>query len=154
MDIWSALWILIAWCFSTRVSVSTVLNMHPCLFICLCLKVWNIMVDILQTVYTQKSLCIDKWSASLVIQRALFLLYQTSDDLGSRPEALCWYICIYIYMYVHSLYEFCYRSYIQRECHSVLAKLHPITFYREVHGSWAECHFLFSLVYQLCLALW
>ena len=23
-----------------------------------------------------------------------------------------------------------------------------------VHGSWAECHFLFSLVYQLCLALW
>ena len=45
-----------------------------------------------------------------------------ADDLGSRPEALCWYICIYIYMYVHSLYEFCYRSYIQRECHSVLAK--------------------------------
>ena len=29
------------------------------------------------------------------------------DDLGSRPEALCKYICIY--MYVHSLYEFCYR---------------------------------------------
>ena len=23
-----------------------------------------------------------------------------------------------------------------------------------VHGPWAECHFLFSLVYQLCLALW
>ena len=35
------------------------------------------------------------------------------------------YIYIYIYMYVYSLYEFCYRSYIQRECHSVLAKLHP-----------------------------
>ena len=48
----------------------------------------------------------------------------------------------------------CYRSYIQRECHSVMAKLHPITFYRGVRGSWAECHFLFSLVYQLCLALW
>ena len=30
------------------------------------------------------------------------------DDLGSRPEALC----INIYMYVHSLYEFCYRTYI------------------------------------------
>ena len=57
-------------------------------------------------------------------------------------------------MYVHSLYEFCYRSYIQWECHSVLAKLHPITFCRGVRGSWAECHFLFSLVYQLCLALW
>ena len=53
-------------------------------------------------------------------------------------------IYIYIYMYMHSLYEFCYRThthththiyiyiyiYIQRECHSVLAKLHPITFYR------------------------
>ena len=23
-----------------------------------------------------------------------------------------------------------------------------------VRGSWAECHFLFSLIYQLCLALW
>ena len=49
---------------------------------------------------------------------------------------------------------FCYRSYIQRECHSVLAKLHPITFYRGMRGSWSECHFVFSLVYQLCLALW
>ena len=63
-------------------------------------------------------------------------------------------IYMYIYIYVHSLYEFCYRSYIQRECHSVLAKLHPITFYRGVRGSWSECHFVFSLVYQLCLALW
>ena len=42
------------------------------------------------------------------------------------------YIYKYIYMYVHSLYEFCYRMYIQRECHSVLPKLHPITFYRIV----------------------
>ena len=74
------------------------------------------------------------------------------DDLGSRPEALWKYICIS--MYVHSLYELCYRSYIQRDCHSVLAKLHPITFYRGVRGSWSECHFVFSLVYQLCLALW
>ena len=41
-------------------------------------------------------------------------------------------VLIYIYIYMHSLYEFCYRTYIyiQRECHSVLAKLHPITFYR------------------------
>ena len=30
------------------------------------------------------------------------------DDLGSRPEALRQYI----YMYAHSLYEFCYRTYI------------------------------------------
>ena len=69
-------------------------------------------------------------------------------------QKLCVNIYVYIYIYVHSLYEFCYRSYIQRECHSVLTKLHPITFYRGVHGSWSECHFVFSLVYQLCLALW
>ena len=30
MDIWTALWILMAWCFSTRASVATVLNMHSC----------------------------------------------------------------------------------------------------------------------------
>ena len=43
-------------------------------------------------------------------------------------------VLIYSYMYMHSLYEFCYRTfmYIQRECHSVLAKLHPVTFYRIV----------------------
>ena len=55
----------------------------------------------------------------------------------SRSSVLI-YMCIYIYiyMYVHYLYELCYRSYIQRECHSVLAKLHPITFYRGVRGNW------------------
>ena len=53
------------------------------------------------------------------------------DDLCSRPEALCY---IYIYIYMHFLYEFCYRTniYIQQECHSVLVKLHPITFYKTV----------------------
>ena len=69
-------------------------------------------------------------------------------------QRLCVNIYVYIYICVHSLYEFCYRSYIQRECHSVLAKLHPITFYWGMRGSWSECHFVFSLVYQLCLALW
>ena len=45
----------------------------------------------------------------------------------SRSSVLI-YMCIYIYMYAHSLYEFCYRSYIQRECHSVLARLRPVAF--------------------------
>ena len=71
----------------------------------------------------------------------------------SRNSVLI-YMYIYIYVCAHSLYEFCYRLYIQRECHSVLAKLHPIMFYREMRSSWSECHFVFSLVYQLCLALW
>ena len=69
-------------------------------------------------------------------------------------QKLCVNIYVYIYVCVHSLYEFRYRSYIQRVCHSELAKLHPITFHRGVRGSWSECHFVFSLVYQLCLALW
>ena len=49
----------------------------------------------------------------------------------SRSSVL---IYIYIYIYMHFLYEFCYRMYIymQQECHSVLVKLHPITFYRTV----------------------
>ena len=47
-------------------------------------------------------------------------------------QKLC--VNIYIYIYMHFLYEFCYRTYIyiQQECHSVLVKLHPITFYRTV----------------------
>ena len=49
----------------------------------------------------------------------------------SRSSVL---IYIYIYIYMHSLYEFCYMTYmyIQQECHSVLVKLHPIPFYRTV----------------------
>ena len=72
----------------------------------------------------------------------------------SRSSVLKMYICMCI-PYMSSVTG---RIYIQRGCYSVLAKLHPITFYRivflGVRGSWAECHFLFSLVYQLCLALW
>ena len=30
MNVWSALWILMAWCFSTRASVAIVLTTHPC----------------------------------------------------------------------------------------------------------------------------
>ena len=31
MNIWSPLWILMAWCFSIRTSVATLLSMHPCI---------------------------------------------------------------------------------------------------------------------------
>ena len=43
-------------------------------------------------------------------------------------------ISVLIYIYMHFLYEFYYRTYIyiQQECHSVLVKLHPITFYKTV----------------------
>ena len=35
MNILSALWILMTWCFSTRASVVTGFSMHPCIFSCL-----------------------------------------------------------------------------------------------------------------------
>ena len=35
LNILSTLWILMAWCFSTRASVATVLNTHPCVSRCL-----------------------------------------------------------------------------------------------------------------------
>ena len=43
------------------------------------------------------------------------------------------------YIYMHSLDESCYRTYIctQQECRSVLVKLHPITVYRTVLGEYA-----------------
>ena len=79
-------------------------------------------------------------------------------------------VLIYIYIYMFSLYELCYRTYIyiQQECHSVLMKLHPITFYRTVFlGSarflgWMPLYVFFvlpivscSLIYSLILGcLW
>ena len=66
-----------------------------------------------------------------------------------------------MYMYVHSLYEFCYMTYIYIYNGIVILYWRSCTpsrsvglYFWGVHGSWAECHFLFSLVYQLCVALW
>ena len=71
-------------------------------------------------------------------------------------QKLCVNIYTYIYIYIcTSLYEFCYRSYIQRECHSVLAKLHPFTFYRTISGEcavpgWMPLFVLFGLPIVSC----
>ena len=84
-----------------------------------------------------------------------------------------------IYIYMHSLYVFCYRTYIYiyTYIHIYIYTIiyicvyngNVIQYWRSctpsrsiglyfwgLRGSWAECHFLFSLVYQLCLchALW
>ena len=55
--------------------------------------------------------------------------WRAGQGVGGSVYVYNTYICT-------SLYEFCYRSYIQRECHSALVKLHPITFYRIISG---EC---------------
>ena len=72
-------------------------------------------------------------------------------------QKLC--VTIYVYIYIYICMYIPYTS-------SVIGRIYngsviqywrsctPITFYRGVRGSRAECHFLFSLVYQLCLALW
>ena len=57
-----------------------------------------------------------------------------------------------IYIYMHSLYEFCYRTYIYIYNGSVIQYWRSCTpsrsiglYFWGVRGSWAECHFLFSL---------
>ena len=40
MNIFSALWLLMAWCFSTRPAVATVLITHPCVSSCLWVNQW------------------------------------------------------------------------------------------------------------------
>ena len=67
---------------------------------------------------------------------------------------------MYIYIRMHSLYKFCYRTYIYTYTRSVVqywwncTSSQSIGLLCGVRGSWFECHFLFSLVYQLCFALW
>ena len=72
------------------------------------------------------------------------------DDICSRPEDL------------HSLYEFCYRTFLRFYTYnrSVIQYWWSCTpsysiglYFWWMRGSWVACHFLFSLVYQLCLAL-
>ena len=67
--------------------------------------------------------------------------------------------CVTIYM--HFLYEICYRTYIYTCNRSVIQHWWSCTpshsiglYFCGVRSSWVECHFLFSLVYQMCLALW
>ena len=55
------------------------------------------------------------------------------------------YIYINIYIYNGSVIQ-CWRSCTPSRSIGL--------YFWWVRGSWAECHFLFSLVYQLCLAIW
>ena len=41
MNIFSALWLLMVWCFSTRASVATLLSMHPSISSCLVVNKWQ-----------------------------------------------------------------------------------------------------------------
>ena len=41
VNIQLAVWVLMAWCFSTRASVATVPSMHPCILSCLWDNIWT-----------------------------------------------------------------------------------------------------------------
>ena len=41
MNIFSALWLLMVWCFSTRASVATLLSMHPSISSCVAVNKWQ-----------------------------------------------------------------------------------------------------------------
>ena len=64
-------------------------------------------------------------------------------------------LCVNIYVYTY-ICTFLIGAVIGHIYNGIVIQYwpHPITFYRGVRGSWSECHFVFSLVYQLCLALW
>ena len=69
-------------------------------------------------------------------------------------------VLIYIYIYIYICYIYVIgriytynRSVIQYWWSCTLSHSIGLYFWG-VRSSWVECHFLFSLVYQLCLALW
>ena len=75
MDVYLVLWILMAWCFSTRTSVATVLSMYPCTSSCL----WaNLKLYLLFSVLTHCGLLttygLIKFFSSLVLVVACCLI--------------------------------------------------------------------------------
>ena len=55
MNVYSALWILMAWCFSTRASVATVLTTHPCISRCLRVKWKSLYFEWISLMFLLKS---------------------------------------------------------------------------------------------------
>ena len=99
--------------------------------------------------------------------------WQQVEEKASKPVG--WMMCfllmtfvpvkklcvnIYIYIYICFLYMSSVIGHIYTYNRSVIqywwscTSSHSIGLYFwGVRGSWVECHFMFSLVYQLCLAL-
>ena len=73
----------------------------------------------------------------------------------SRSSVLI-YIYIYIYIcipYLSSVIGRIYNGSVIQYWRSCTPSRSIGLYFRGVRGTWTECHFLFSLVYQLCLAL-
>ena len=79
--IWWALWILRAWCFSTRASVARVLNTHPCVSGCL----WeNVLINFGCKLQLQGSMNCVNWQYNLHHPQALNV--PTAFYLGTRRQ--------------------------------------------------------------------
>ena len=112
---------------------------------CLCIgsrDVWDIHV-IKKTYVSKQYYHLNRkycHSKDIIIDRLTHaqLLYFRTNEINkiSLPvQKLC--VNIYLFIRMHSLYEFCYRTYIyiHKECRSVMMKPLPITVYRAVLGN-------------------
>ena len=75
----------------------------------------------------------------------------------SRSSVLIIYICMcipYMSSVTGRIYIYIYNGSVIQYWRSCTPSRSIGLYFWGVRGSWAECHFLFSLVYQLCLALW
>ena len=93
------------------------------------------------TCYVTLPISWDLHTPRIAHDRCIYLLWATFIDNG----IWCMYIYIYIYTYNGSVIQ-CWRSCTPSRSIGL--------YFWGVRGSWAECHFLFSLVYRLCLVLW
>ena len=81
----------------------------------------------------------------------MYFLLMTFVPVQKLCVNIC--LCIFYMSFVIGRIYTCNRSVIQHW--SSFTPSHSIGLYFwGVRSSWVECHFLFSLVYQLCLALW
>ena len=87
------------------------------------------------------------------------------DDVFPPDDPSRSSVLIYMYICIPYMSSVCYRTYIYIYIYIYIYNGSFIQYWRSctpfigfyfwgVRGSWVECHFLFSLVYQLCLALW
>ena len=79
MNILSALWILMTWCFSTRASVATGMSMHPCIFSCLWLKTYVFKKT------NEKFWILQHLKSWVTIPSALWCLLHSSN-LANEPD--------------------------------------------------------------------
>ena len=98
MNAYSALWILMAWCFSTRASVATVLTTHPCVS-----RGLRVNVDL----SSMGSCSMHLWSISQIILKSSNCVGNYTLTIKARSPRAQWvkYVtcaCTFIYLLISS----------------------------------------------------